>query len=84
MVNGAGTTLSNLSTLSLGAGGGTTTLNLELGSAYDSFATTGSASTNGTININLTQIAGFGAGTYNLLSAVGGGLNNATYNFAHG
>ncbi|MEZ0274408.1 MAG: beta strand repeat-containing protein, partial [Roseimicrobium sp.] len=66
--------------LNLGAGSGITTLGLELGStsAYDSFNTTGAAITANSIVFNLTGITGFGAGTYNLLTAASG-LNIASY-----
>ncbi|MGC3967894.1 MAG: hypothetical protein QM775_11150 [Pirellulales bacterium] len=36
--------------------------------------------TSGDILFNFTGLSGFGAGTYDLLTALGGGLNNATYN----
>ena len=66
--------------LSLGVGSGTTTLGLDLGSSttpnYDSITTSATATTNGTIAINVTGLTGFNAGTYNLLNA-GGGLSNA-------
>jgi autotransporter-associated beta strand protein len=69
--------------INLGAGFGTTTLNLELGpiagTLYDSFLTTGAATTAGTVQFNITNV-GMTAGTYNLLQA-GSGLNGATYTF---
>ncbi|WP_395716295.1 autotransporter-associated beta strand repeat-containing protein [Prosthecobacter sp.] len=69
--------------INLGAGSGTTTLNLELGpiagTLYDSFLTTGAATTAGTVQFNITNV-GMTAGTYNLLQA-SGGLNGATYTF---
>jgi autotransporter-associated beta strand protein len=66
--------------LNLGGGSGITTLGLELGStsAYDSYNTTGAAITANSIVFNLTGITGFGAGTYNLLTAASG-LNAASY-----
>jgi autotransporter-associated beta strand protein len=70
-------------TINLGAGSGTTTLNLELGPIagmlYDSFLTTGAATTAGTVQFNITNV-GMTAGTYNLLQA-SSGLNGATYTF---
>ena len=70
-------------TINLGAGSGTTTLNLELGpiagTLYDSFLTTGAATTAGTVQFNITNV-GMTAGTYNLLQA-SSGLNGATYTF---
>ena len=67
-------------TINLGAGTGTAILGLELGSTsdYDGFTTTGAATTANNVVFNLTALSGFGAGTYDLLTA-GGGLNNATY-----
>jgi autotransporter-associated beta strand protein len=70
-------------TINLGTGSGTTTLNLELGAIsgtlYDSFLTTGAATTAGTVQFNITNV-GMTTGTYNLLQA-GSGLNSATYTF---
>lgn len=70
-------------TINLGAGSGTTTLNLELGpiagTLYDSFLTTGAATTAGAVQFNITNV-GMTAGTYNLLQA-SSGLNGATYTF---
>ncbi|WP_461783360.1 autotransporter-associated beta strand repeat-containing protein [Prosthecobacter sp.] len=69
--------------INLGAGSGTTTLNLELGpiagTLYDSFLSTGAATTAGTVQFNITNV-GMIAGTYNLLQA-SSGLNGATYTF---
>ncbi len=70
-------------TINLGAGSGTTTLNLELGpiagTLYDSFLSTGTATTAGTVQFNITNV-GMTAGTYNLLQA-SSGLNGAAYSF---
>jgi autotransporter-associated beta strand protein len=83
-LNNAGQTF-NLGSgaINLGSGAGTATLGLELGGtgAYDHFTTTGAGSTANTVQVNITGIAGFGAGTYNLLTAASG-LNSAAYHFA--
>ncbi len=82
LLNGVGQTI-NLGSgaLNLGAGSGPAILGFELGStsAYDQVITTGSATTNGSVLINLTNLAGFGAGNYDLLKADGGGLGGAAY-----
>jgi autotransporter-associated beta strand protein len=67
-------------TLNLGAGTGSATFSLELGSGsnYDRISTTGNATTANTVVLNLSAIAGFGAGNYDLLSA-DTGLGGATY-----
>lgn len=69
-------------TLNLGAGAGTATFGLELGSLseYDSYVTSGTATTANVVQLNLTTISGFGAGTYTLFQAAGG-LSDATYTF---
>lgn len=80
-LNTAGQTINlGAGTLNLGGGSGTTTLGMELGttSAYDSFNTTLAAITANSVVFNLTGITGFGAGTYNLLTAASG-LNTASY-----
>lgn len=66
--------------INLGAGAGTTTLNLELGSTsnYDRFSSSSTATTANDVVFNLTGISGFGAGNYDLLSA-SGGLGGASY-----
>jgi autotransporter-associated beta strand protein len=67
-------------TLNLGAGTGSATFSLELGSGsnYDRISATGNATTANTVVLNLSAIGGFGAGNYDLLSA-GTGLGGATY-----
>ena len=83
LVNTAGQRL-NLGSgaVSLGADSGTTTLNWELGTSsgtlYDSILTTGAATTANNVVFNLTGLAGFGPGNYDLLTA-SGGLSGATY-----
>lgn len=82
LLNGVGQIINlGAGALSLGSGSGTTVLGLELGStsAYDHIATTGAATTANLVLFNLTNLAGFGAGNYDLLSAAGGGLSGATY-----
>ena len=68
--------------VSLGADAGTTTLNWELGTSsgtlYDSILTAGAATTANNVVFNLTGLAGFGPGNYDLLTA-SGGLSGATY-----
>ncbi|GEP45319.1 beta strand repeat-containing protein [Brevifollis gellanilyticus] len=66
--------------LNLGAGTGTATLGLELGStaAYDRFSTSGTATTANNVVFNLLSLTGFGVGNYDLLTA-GSGLSGATY-----
>ena len=81
LVNGVGVPLSNLTTLSLGVGSGTTNLNMELGTNSDFLTVGGAATTANTINFNVTPIGGFGAGSYQLLTAASG-LNGATYTFS--
>jgi autotransporter-associated beta strand protein len=82
LLNGVGQII-NLGSgaLSLGGGSGTAVLGLELGSTsfYDHITTTGMATTANLVLFNLTNLAGFGAGNYDLLSATGGGLSSATY-----
>lgn len=82
LINGAGQAVNlGSGTLDLGTSGiGATVLGLELGStsAYDSLATTGTASSAGSVLFNLTGLSGFGAGNYDLLTA-GGGLSGAAY-----
>ncbi len=67
-------------TLNLGAGSGATVLGLELGStsAYDSINTTGAATAANLVVLNLAGVSGFGAGTYDLLTAASG-LSGSTY-----
>ena len=80
--NGAGQIMSlGAGLLNLGAGTGTTFLNLELGStsAYDRIVTTGAATTANSISLNLAAIPGFGAGTYNLIQS-GSGLSAGSWN----
>jgi autotransporter-associated beta strand protein len=79
LVNGSGVPLSNLATLSLGAGTGTATLGLELGSTSDLLTVSGAATTANTVAFNLTALPGFVAGTYDLISASSGGLSGASY-----
>jgi autotransporter-associated beta strand protein len=82
LINAAGQAIDvGSGVLSLGAtGSGVTVLGLELGStsAYDSINTSGAASATGGILFNLTGLTGFGAGSYDLLTAASG-LESATY-----
>lgn len=78
LANGAGVPLSNVTTLNLGAGSGTARLGLDLGTTSDLMTTAGAAVTANAIRFELTKVAGFGVGTYNLLSA-GSGLGGASY-----
>ncbi len=85
IINGAGTHQSGLTSLNLGAGSGTATIGLEMGSTanYDRFTlASGSATTANAVNFNVTVLSGFGVGTYTLLSAPGGGLAGSTYTFS--
>jgi len=52
--------------LNLGAGTGAAGLGLELGntSNYDSISVSGAAVTANTVRFDITQLSGFGAGTY--------------------
>lgn len=70
--NGAANPLITVSSLNLGAGTGTVTLGLDLGSSSDFIATSNPATVANTVAFNLTPITGLGAGTYNLLSAPSG------------
>lgn len=83
MLNNAGQAI-NLGSgpLNLGAGSGVTSLGLDLMStgAYDSFTTSGAASTANTIILNMTRLSGATGGTFTLLSAASG-LNNGSYVF---
>ncbi len=84
ILNGAGTHQSGLTSLNLGAGSGTAAIGLDIGSTanYDRFTlASGSATTANAVNFNFTVLSGFGAGTYTLLSAPGGGLAGSTYTF---
>lgn len=80
-LNSAGQTI-NLGSgvLELGSGSGTTVLGLELGStsAYDSIRSNVAATTSNTILFNLTGLSGFGAGSYDLLTAASG-LSGGAY-----
>ena len=78
LVNGTGVPLSSLTSLSLGAGAGTATLGLELGSSSDLLTVTGAATTANSVIFNLTGLPGLAAGTYNLISATSG-LSGASY-----
>lgn len=78
-LDGVGTPLSNLSTLNLGAGSGTATLTLELGTTSDTLTSSMAATIANTITFNLNSVTGFLNNTsYNLLVAPGGlgGLGN--------
>jgi fibronectin-binding autotransporter adhesin len=79
LANGTATPLSSLTTLSLGAGTGTATLGLDVGSTSDVLNLTGTATTANTVAFNLTGLPGFTGGTYDLITATGGGLSGATY-----
>jgi autotransporter-associated beta strand protein len=76
LINGAGQTINlGAGTLSLGASGSdSSVLGLELGStsAYDQIVTTAAASAANQVLFNLTGLAGFGVGTYDLLTASSG------------
>ena len=83
LLNGVGQIIDlGAGALNIGAGTGPAILGFELGSTslYDHIVTTGSATTHGSVLINLTNLAGFGAGNYDLLKADAGGLSGATYN----
>ena len=81
LADGSGMSLASLTSLSLGSGTGTATLGIELGTATtsDLLVTSGTATTANTVRFNVTGLAGFGAGTYDLLTAAGGGLGGASY-----
>lgn len=72
--------LTGAGNLNLGAGSGTTTLGLDVGSTsnYDRINLTGAATTANTVRLNLNGLSGFGVGTYNLITATSG-LTGATY-----
>jgi autotransporter-associated beta strand protein len=81
LVNGTANNLTTLSGLTLGAGGsGAAVIALELGTpaASDALGTPNGASAGGTVRFDITNLTGFGAGTYTLLTAAGG-LGGATY-----
>ena len=85
LVNGAGSAITSLTSLNLGAGAGTANLNLELGNAsnYDRFTTSAAATAANIVKFNITGITGFGANTYTLLSAASGLTSGgASYQFA--
>lgn len=78
LINGTGIPLASLTSLSLG-GAGTAILNIELGTASDLLTlSTNPATTAGTVEFNLQAVAGFGAATYDLITAPSG-LSGATY-----
>ncbi|MCP5559948.1 MAG: autotransporter-associated beta strand repeat-containing protein [Verrucomicrobiaceae bacterium] len=78
LLDGTGTPLSNLTSLSLGgAGTGTVTLNLNVGdSATDTLTllTTGALTLGNTVTFNLTDAGLSGGTTYTLLNLVDGGI----------
>jgi autotransporter-associated beta strand protein len=72
-LDGVGTSISNLSTLDLGARSGTATLSLDLGTTSDTLTVLNPATITNTITFNLSNIVGFANNTpYNLLGAPGG------------
>lgn len=74
-----GTPFANLTTLSLGAGSGTATLELDVGDAgSDSFFTSNAASSTNTILFNIRDVGLTAGATYTLLSAASG-LDTGTY-----
>lgn len=79
ILNGLGTALPSLTTLNLGSGTGPANLGIEAGTSTGTLTSSTAAVTTGTVNLNVTPIAGFTLGnTYNLLAAPSG-LNGATY-----
>lgn len=78
LANGTGVPLSNVGTLNLGAGTGTARLGLELGTTSDLITSSGLAVTANSVRFELSKLAGFGVGSYNLLTATGG-LGSASY-----
>jgi fibronectin-binding autotransporter adhesin len=86
IASGAANPLTSISALTLGSGTGPVTLGLDLGAntaASDSLNTAGSATAAGTVNINISAIAGFGSSsTYDLITA-SSGLNGAGYDLTN-
>lgn len=76
LANGDGTSFSNLSTLSLGVGSGTTNLMLDVGTdaaSSDRLISSGAATTANTVRLNIIALTGFGnSPTYDLISATSG------------
>ncbi len=83
LFNTVGQVMNSLSSLNLGAGGGTATLGLELGTSSDRLGTTGVATVANAIHFNVNPITGFGIGNYTLLSGAAGSAfdSAATYTF---
>lgn len=76
LLNTTPTTL-NVGTLTIGAPATTTTLNIGLADAttptsYNKIITPAAASVNGSIQLNITGLIGFGEGTYDIVQAAGG------------
>ena len=78
LIGSAATALPNLTTLNLGAGSGTATLDLTLGATASSLTSSTAATTANSVALNLTALSGLASGTYTLLSAPSG-LSGATY-----
>ncbi len=79
-LNAAGQVITLSGAINLGAGAGTTTLGLDIGSLanFDQFASTAAATTANSVVLNLNGIGGIVAGNYDLLTA-SSGLNTASY-----
>ena len=79
LFDGAGTPLTSLTSLNLGAGTGTATLGLEVGATTDLLAVSSAAVVANLIRFNLSGISGLAdATTYNLITAPSG-LSAGTY-----
>ena len=72
--NGTGTPLTALTSLNLGAGGGTATVGLDIGSnaTSDRLTSSSAATVANTVRYNLHEVAGYTGGTTTLLSATSG------------
>ncbi len=79
-LNAAGQLITLSGAINLGAGAGTATLGLDIGSLanFDQFASSAAATTANSVVLNLNGIGGIVTGNYDLLTATSG-LNTASY-----
>ncbi len=79
LLDGAGSALSNLTSLNLGAGSGIATLSLELGALSDTLTVNSAAVVANTIRLNLSGISGLQDATSYTVLAAPSGLSAGTY-----
>ena len=79
LLDGVGSSLSNLSVLDLGAGSGIATLSLELGATSDTLTTSTAATIANTIRFNLNGVSGLLDATEYALLVAPSGLSAGTY-----